>query len=197
MTAATRPSNVNLPNALTLGRIVVVPIFAWLLLSHDGQHAGWRWAAFAVFLLAIFTDRLDGQIARARNIVTDFGKIADPIADKALIGTALVGLSLLGMLWWWVTIVILVRELGITVIRFVVIRYGVIAASKGGKLKTVLQAIAIGMFVSPVELYLPAWTWLAGAVMFAALVVTVVTGVDYVLQAARMRAGARRPPRVE
>lgn len=184
-----KPSNLNLPNALTVGRILMVPFFVWFLWQHGGQSAGWRWAALAVFLLAIFTDRLDGQIARSRNLVTDFGKVADPIADKALIGSALVVLSLQGALWWWVTIVILGRELGITLLRFIVIRHGVIAASRGGKLKTVLQATAVGLYVAPFDLLFGSvGQWVAGAVMALALIVTVVTGIDYVGKALRLRA---------
>lgn len=186
------PSNFNLPNVLTVARILMVPVFAWLLWHDQGTSMSWRWAAFGVFALAIFTDRLDGQIARSRNLVTDFGKVADPIADKALIGTALVLLSMLGMLWWWVTIIILGRELAITALRFVVIKYGVIAASRGGKLKTVLQALAVALYVAPLDLLFgAAGTWLAGAVMAAAFIVTVVTGVDYVRQAMALRARGR------
>ncbi|XVQ13346.1 CDP-diacylglycerol--glycerol-3-phosphate 3-phosphatidyltransferase [Spirillospora sp. CA-255316] len=169
----------NIANVLTLARIALVPVFVWLLFM-DGD--GWRLAAFAVFAIASITDKIDGDLARKRNIVTDFGKIADPIADKALTGAALISLSLLGELWWWVTGTILVREIGITVLRFVVIRYGVIPASKGGKLKTMLQVIAIGLFILPGPLDPLRW-----AAMAAALVVTVVTGLDYVVQAWRLR----------
>ncbi|MBA9006967.1 CDP-diacylglycerol--glycerol-3-phosphate 3-phosphatidyltransferase [Thermomonospora cellulosilytica] len=169
----------NVANLLTLIRILLVPVFAWLLLQ-DGT--GWRLAAFAVFALASVTDKIDGDLARKYDLVTDFGKIADPIADKALTGAALVGLSVLGELWWWVTAVILVRELGITVLRFVVIRHGVIPASKGGKLKTLLQIVAIGLFILPGPLDPLRWAAMGGA-----LVVTVVTGVDYVVQAWRLR----------
>ncbi|WP_119729405.1 CDP-diacylglycerol--glycerol-3-phosphate 3-phosphatidyltransferase [Thermomonospora amylolytica] len=169
----------NVANLLTLIRILLVPVFAWLLLQ-DGT--GWRLAAFAVFALASVTDKIDGDLARKYDLVTDFGKIADPIADKALTGAALVGLSVLGELWWWVTAVILVRELGVTVLRFVVIRHGVIPASKGGKLKTLLQIVAIGLFILPGPLDPLRWAAMGGA-----LVVTVVTGVDYVVQAWRLR----------
>ncbi|NKZ05078.1 CDP-alcohol phosphatidyltransferase family protein [Actinomadura latina] len=169
----------NIANALTMARIVLVPVFVWLLFL-DGT--GWRLAAFAVFAAASITDKIDGDIARARGLVTDFGKIADPIADKALTGAALVSLSVMGELWWWVTAAIMVREVGITVMRFVVIRHGVIPASKGGKLKTMLQVIAIGFFILPGPLDYVRWVTMA-----AALVVTVVTGVDYVVQAWRMR----------
>ncbi|MFC6881054.1 MULTISPECIES: CDP-diacylglycerol--glycerol-3-phosphate 3-phosphatidyltransferase [Actinomadura] len=173
------PSVYNIANALTLIRIALVPLFVWLLFL-DG--ALMRLAAFAVFAVASVTDKIDGDLARARNLVTDFGKIADPIADKALTGAALISLSALGELWWWVTAVILVREIGITVLRFVVIRRGVIPASKGGKLKTMLQVIAIGLYILPGPL--DPLRWLA---MGAALAVTVVTGADYVVRAWRLR----------
>jgi CDP-diacylglycerol--glycerol-3-phosphate 3-phosphatidyltransferase len=172
----------NVANLLTLVRIALVPVFVWFLFI-DG--IGWRTAALAVFIVASITDRVDGQLARKHNLVTDFGKIADPIADKALTGSALVGLSVLGELWWWVTIVILVREIGITLLRFVVIRYGVIPASKGGKLKTMLQVIAITFYVAPGPIDPLRW-----AAMGAALIVTVVTGVDYLIRAWRLRTGS-------
>ncbi|TDB88126.1 CDP-diacylglycerol--glycerol-3-phosphate 3-phosphatidyltransferase [Actinomadura sp. KC216] len=176
----------NIANALTIVRIALVPVFVWMFFL-DGT--GWRLAAFGVFAVASITDKIDGDIARARGIVTDFGKIADPIADKALTGAALVSLSVMGELWWWVTIVIMAREIGITVMRFVVIRRGVIPASKGGKLKTMLQVIAIGLYILPGPLDYLRWI-----TMGAALVVTVVTGVDYVLQAWRMRRGPEDAP---
>jgi len=183
----------NIANILTLVRLLLVPVFAVLLLHADGRETWWRLAAAVVFMIASFTDRLDGQLARERGLITDFGKIADPIADKALMGTALGSLSALGMLWWWVTVVILVREFGITVLRFWVIKYGVIAASRGGKLKTLLQALAIWIYVLPLGA-VPglAWlTWASTVIMAAALVVTVVTGGDYILQALRLRRSAR------
>ncbi|MEO3828661.1 CDP-alcohol phosphatidyltransferase family protein [Actinomadura sp. B10D3] len=169
----------NIANALTLARIALVPVFVWLFFL-DGT--GWRLAAFGVFAVASITDKIDGDIARARGLVTDFGKIADPIADKALTGAALVSLSVMGELWWWVTAAIMVREIGITVMRFAVIRRGVIPASKGGKLKTMLQVFAIGFYILPGPLDYLRW-----ATMGAALVVTVATGIDYVVQAWRLR----------
>ena len=188
-----RPSNWNLPNALTVGRILLVPLFGLLLVHDAGTDPGWRLAALGVFLVAIATDRVDGELARRQNLITDFGKVADPIADKALIGTAFVLLSVLGLLPWWVTIAILARELGITLLRFVVIRHGVMPASHGGKLKTVLQSVAISMLVFPTELWMPDWVGtVAWLVVWAALLVTVVTGVDYVVQAVRMRRGSER-----
>ncbi|HEU4675051.1 MAG TPA: CDP-diacylglycerol--glycerol-3-phosphate 3-phosphatidyltransferase [Motilibacteraceae bacterium] len=179
----------NVANALTLLRILLVPLFGWLLLRHGGQDEGWRIAAFVAFAVASFTDLVDGDLARKRGLVTDVGKIADPIADKALTGTALVALSVLGELAWWVTVVILVREIGVTLLRFWVIRHGVIPASRGGKLKTLLQAVAIGFYVLP----LPDWLgWLPVTVMAAALVVTVVTGLDYVARAVVLRRTSER-----
>jgi len=178
-----RPSNWNVANALTVLRIVLVPVFLWLLLRHGGLDVADRWWAFAVFVVAMVTDRIDGDVARKYGLITDFGKIADPIADKALTGAAFISLSAIGELWWWVTIVILVREIGITLMRFVVIKYGVMPASKGGKLKTALQALALALMLPPLGgvVY-----WAGCAVMGAALVVTVVTGVDYVLAARRL-----------
>ena len=177
----------NVPNALTALRIVLVPLFAWMLLAHPLE-TGWRIGATGVFVLAIFTDSLDGYLARKHNIVTRFGKLADPIADKALTGMAFLGLSIIGELWWWVTIVILVREWGITILRFVVLRYGVMAAGRGGKVKTVLQSIALFGYLLP----LPGWAHVvAVVVMLVALVVTVLTGLDYVRAAVRLRRTAQ------
>jgi CDP-diacylglycerol--glycerol-3-phosphate 3-phosphatidyltransferase len=176
----------NIANLLTLSRLVLVPVFLVTLFEDGGHTVGWRAAATGVFALASITDRLDGDLARRRGLVTDVGKIADPIADKALIGSALVCLSVLGRLWWWVTIAILVREIGITLLRFVVIRYGVIAASRGGKLKTMLQVIGIGLYIRPGPIDPLRW-----AVMGAAVAVTVVTGADYVLKAWRLWSDGR------
>lgn len=177
----------NVPNALTTLRILLVPLFAWALLAHPHQ-TGWRVATAAIFTGAILTDSLDGHLARKYQIVTRFGKLADPIADKALTGMAFIGLSIIGELSWWVTIVILVREWGITVMRFVVLRYGVMAANRGGKIKTVLQSVALIAYLLP----LPAWAHtVAVIVMAAAFVLTVATGIDYVLAAVRLRRGAR------
>jgi CDP-diacylglycerol--glycerol-3-phosphate 3-phosphatidyltransferase len=178
----------NVANALTLTRLLLVPVFAVLLLAEDGGHSGWRVGACATFVVASVTDRVDGELARRRGLVTDFGTVADPISDKALIGTALVGLSLLDELPWAVTAVVLVREVGVTVLRFSVIRHGVIPASRGGKLKTLLQGVAIALYVLPLSGPLAsARAWL----MAVAVAVTVVTGIDYVGRALRLRrAGA-------
>lgn len=173
------PGLVNIPNALTVLRLLLVPVFVLCLVAGG---TAWRITAFAVFALASFTDLLDGELARRHGLVTDFGKIADPIADKALTGSALITLSALGELAWWVTAVIMAREIGVTLLRFWVLRWGVIAASRGGKVKTILQMTAIGLFILPIYL-----TWLRAGVMKAAVVVTLVTGVDYTMRAIRLR----------
>ncbi|CAN5434459.1 CDP-diacylglycerol--glycerol-3-phosphate 3-phosphatidyltransferase [soil metagenome] len=187
MNSAPEPTAVvnpwNLPNALTVLRIVLVPLFVVVFLADDGADTSMRiWAAL-IFLVAIATDWLDGDLARRQGLVTDFGKIADPIADKALIGAALICLSLVDELAWWVTVVILVREVGVTVLRFVVLRRGVIPASRGGKLKTVLQSVGLVLLILPLTGFLDTVGLL---VMYLALIVTVVTGVDYVVQAWRL-----------
>jgi CDP-diacylglycerol--glycerol-3-phosphate 3-phosphatidyltransferase len=182
----------NLPNALTIFRLAVVPLFAALLLADGGLDDERRIWATVFFTGAIITDRYDGMIARRTNQVTEFGKLADPIADKALTGSALLGLSILGLLPWWVTVVILVREVGVTLLRFWVIRHGVIAASRGGKAKTVLQAVAIGLYILPLTGLLASLRWW---VMGAALVLTVITGVDYVYRALTLRRTSARAMR--
>lgn len=182
----------NLPNILTMLRIVLVPFFVWFLLADNSQHGVWRWAAVLAFAVAIYTDKLDGDIARSRDLVTNFGKIADPIADKLLIGSALVLLSWLGELPWWITILILVREWGITALRFFVIRYGVMPASRGGKLKTVIQTVAIFLYILPLNSFAPWLVSVAFLVMLAALAITVWTGVEYVVEAAKLRSAGKR-----
>ncbi|MEU0334693.1 CDP-diacylglycerol--glycerol-3-phosphate 3-phosphatidyltransferase [Streptomyces sp. NPDC006193] len=174
----------NVANLLTMLRLVLVPAFVALMLAGGGYDPAWRSLAWAAFAIAMITDLFDGHLARTYNLVTDFGKIADPIADKAIMGAALICLSGLGDLPWWVTAVILGRELGITLLRFLVIRYGVIPASRGGKLKTLTQGIAVGMYV------LALTGWLATLrfwVMAVAVVLTVATGLDYVRQAIVLR----------
>src|SRR6187551_2905681 len=135
-------SNWNLPNIITVVRILLAPLFFWMLLADNGADGALRWWAAVLFIVAIATDGVDGAIARRYNLVTDLGKLLDPIADKILTGAALIGLSILGELPWWVTIVILARDIGITVFRFVMLRDRVIPASRGGKLKTLAQSVA-------------------------------------------------------
>lgn len=187
-----RVSAWNLANALTVLRLALVPAFWFLLMYDGGERPLWRVAACATFAAASLTDGLDGEIARRRGLVTDFGKIADPIADKALIGAALIGLSLLDELPWAVTVIVLIREIGITLLRLVVIRHGVLPASRGGKLKTLLQGLAIGLFVLPLT---GVAELVASAMMAAAVVVTLVTGGDYVVRAIRLRRTSDRSAR--
>ncbi|HKR49748.1 MAG TPA: CDP-diacylglycerol--glycerol-3-phosphate 3-phosphatidyltransferase [Pseudonocardiaceae bacterium] len=175
-------------NLLTMSRLALVPAFLFALFIDNGTDPRWRVTAAVIFGVASITDRLDGDLARRRGLVTNFGAIADPIADKALIGAALVGMSLLGELAWWITLVIGVRELGVTVLRFWVLRYGVIPASRGGKVKAFAQVVAIGLYVLPLPVSVYPVRW---AVMGIALVLTVVTGVDYVVRALRLRATGR------
>jgi CDP-diacylglycerol--glycerol-3-phosphate 3-phosphatidyltransferase len=179
----------NIANGLTVFRLLLGPIFLLALLWDGGHDDSWRWVAFGVFFVASYTDRVDGQIARSRNLITSFGKLADPIADKALTGAALIGLSSLDDLPWLVTIAVLVRELGVTLLRFWVIRHGVIPASRGGKLKTLLQGLAIGFYV------LPLTGWMATGrawLMALAVAVTLITGADYVARALRLRQTSAR-----
>ncbi len=189
--AAVPPSGagvVNAANALTVLRLLLVPVFALALFHTGGASAGWRVVAFLVFGAASITDQVDGNVARRRGLVTEFGKLADPIADKALTGTALVGLSALNLLPWWVTAVVLVREIGVTALRLWVIRHGVLPASRGGKVKTLVQTLAIGLYLLPLSG--PAAS-AAGYVMAVAVVLTLVTGADYVTRALALRRPAR------
>jgi CDP-diacylglycerol--glycerol-3-phosphate 3-phosphatidyltransferase len=176
---------VNLPNALTLLRVACVPLLAWLLWLDAGADGTARIAATVVFVLASVTDLVDGAIARRYDLVTTFGKVADPIADKALTGVALIGLSLLGELPWWVTAIILGREVAVTLLRFWVIEHGVIPASRGGKAKTLAQVVAIAMYLA--DLPYDWWTVVAEVAMGVAVVLTLATGADYVVRAVRLR----------
>ncbi len=183
------PSNWNLPNALTVSRILLVPVFGWLLLESQGSTIQNRLLAAAVFVAAMITDKIDGDLARSRNLVTDFGKITDPVADKAMVSMAFVGLSIIDVVWWWVTIVVLVREFGITLVRLLVIRHGVMPAGRGGKWKTFLQTVALALLIPPTWA-IPGGTivlWVGYAVLAVAVLLTVVTGVDYVIKAIKLR----------
>lgn len=179
-----QPSAVNVPNALTLLRLCLVPVFGWLLLVDGGTDPALRTAAAVVFLFASLTDFVDGWLARRRHQVTTFGKVADPIADKALTGVALIGLSWLDTLPWWVTVVIIGREVTVTLLRFAVIKDGVIPASRGGKAKTVSQMLAIVLYLLPLT---GAWLTIRAVVMGVAVALTVLTGVDYAHRALAVR----------
>lgn len=180
----------NVANVLTLLRLLLVPVFVGLLFAGGQDSGGWRVAAGAVFILAAVTDLVDGEVARRRGLVTDLGKIADPIADKALVGAALVGLSVLDELPWWVTAVIMAREVGVTLLRLAVLRHAVIPASRGGKVKTMAQGVAIALYVLPLG---PGWEALAALVLAFAVAVTVITGVDYIVRALRLRQRGAAP----
>jgi len=191
--AAGAPPLLNIANVLTGVRLLLVPVFLVTLFVDHGQSVQWRLAAFGVFVVAAFTDRLDGQLARSRGLVTAFGTVADPIADKALTGSALIGLSMLGLVPWWATLLMMGREIGITLLRFAVLRHGIIPASRGGKAKTLTQAIAIGFYLLPLTELLDAdlaVAWVRGVLLGLAVVLTVGTGIDYILRAMRLRAAA-------
>jgi CDP-diacylglycerol--glycerol-3-phosphate 3-phosphatidyltransferase len=189
--AHSRASNLNVPNAITVIRILLAPVFIWMLLADDGADGALRWAAAGLFILAIATDGIDGAIARKHGLVTELGKLLDPIADKILTGGALVALSILGELPWWVTIVVLVREIGITVHRMIVATDHVVAAAWMGKLKTLAQAVAISIALAPLYLVFGDWIfWVNGILMTIAVLLTIASGLDYVLTAVK---AARRP----
>lgn len=179
-------SSGNLANIITVVRILLAPIFVVLLVLDGGDDGPLRVAAAVLFIVAIATDGVDGMLARRRNLVTDLGILLDPIADKLLTGAALVMLAILAELPWWVVAIILVREWGITVYRFIALRDRVIPASRGGKLKTVVQAVAISFALLPLWAVFGEWVHIVNTVlMTAAVVLTVVTGIEYLVQARR------------
>lgn len=187
-----KPSNWNAPNIITGARIVATPFFIWILLADHGQMGALRWVAAVFFVVAIATDAWDGYLARSRGLITDLGKLLDPIADKFLTGGALIGLSILGELPWWVTIVVLVRELGVTVHRLFEARSVVLAAAWMGKLKTVAQSVAISLALFPFPMLLGDWmNWVNAATMTIAVALTIASGIDYTINVARLgRPGA-------
>ncbi len=183
----------QLPNAITIVRILCAPVFCWMLLVDDGHDGPLRWWAAALFIVAIATDGIDGYLARKHNIVSDLGKLLDPIADKVLTGIAFVSLSILGELPWWITIVVLVREIGITVHRLIVASDHVVAAAWLGKLKTMAQAIALSFALLPLSTLVGDWIiWVNIVTMWAAVILTVVSGLDYVVTEARGARSDRR-----
>ena len=189
---AGQPPLLNIANVVTGVRFLLVPVFLAALLVDGGTNPGWRLIAFTVFVVAALTDRLDGELARRRGLVTAFGTMVDPIADKALTGSALIGLSLLGLIPWWATVVIMGREIGVTMLRLWVLRHGVIPASRGGKVKTFVQALAIGLFVLPLP-DVAVVTVLRWTVLIVAIGLTVGSGLDYVLRALRLRQATTAP----
>jgi CDP-diacylglycerol--glycerol-3-phosphate 3-phosphatidyltransferase len=191
-----KPSNWNVPNALTTLRIVLVPVYGWALLIHDGTNIGWRVAAYVIFAVAMATDKIDGDLARKHNLVTDFGKIADPIADKAITGMAFVGLSILMDTWWmWaITVVVLLREWSVTLLRLSIMKSVVMAAAWSGKVKTTAQGLALGGLTLPCLEATGAWD-VPGKVIYVislgmlaiAVVLTVTSGYEFFRDALRQR----------
>jgi CDP-diacylglycerol--glycerol-3-phosphate 3-phosphatidyltransferase len=176
----------QLPNAITIVRILCAPVFLWMLLADGGADGPLRWWAAVLFIVAIATDGLDGYLARKHEIVTDLGKLLDPIADKVLTGFAFIGLSILGELPWWVTVIVLIREIGITVYRFVVVNDHVLAAAWMGKLKTVAQALALSLALLPLWTLVGEWIWwVNGITMTAAVALTIASGIDYIVSEVR------------
>ncbi len=170
---------INLPNLITIVRIALVPLFIWLLFAVDSGNGFQRWATVAAFIALILTDSLDGQIARRKNLITNLGKLLDPIADKFLLGGALIALSSLGRIDWWITILILIREFGITAYRLIVANKRVVAASSSGKVKTVLQSVAIGFYLSPLADWLTPVGVIQLVILYAALISTLASGFQY------------------
>lgn len=202
MTVEQNSSNWNVPNALTTLRIAMVPFFAWALLVDGGESVLWRCVAWAIFVVAMITDKIDGDLARKHNLVTNFGKIADPIADKALTGMAFIGLSVVGEIWWWVTILVLVREWSVTFMRLSVAKHVVLSANRSGKVKTSLQAVSLGMLVLPLRqvggaLETPGMVlwWVAIAVLAAAVAMTLYSGLEFFRDAFTQRRHHRNAAR--
>ncbi len=200
-TEVRQASNLNIANVLTMLRIAIVPFFGWALLHDGGDSATWRWVAFALFVVAMITDKVDGDLARKYDLVTDFGKIADPIADKAITGMAFIGLSVVGDIWWWVTAVVLLREWSVTLLRLSVLKDVVIPAAMSGKIKTTLQAVALSALLAPLPHgdahggafdFWPGPTgevlfFLAQGVLAAAVAMTLWSGYEFVRDVRRQR----------
>jgi CDP-diacylglycerol--glycerol-3-phosphate 3-phosphatidyltransferase len=187
-------SNWNVPNALTTLRIVMVPFFAYALLHDGGDSVGWRWIAYLLFAVAMITDKIDGDLARKHDLITNFGKIADPIADKAITGMAFVGLSIIYPVMWWVTVPVLIREWGITVARLSIAKQVVMAANQSGKVKTMAQALALGGLIAPFHYLSGVWDvpgeivwWLAIVLLAVAVVLTMTSGAEFVRDVVRYR----------
>jgi CDP-diacylglycerol--glycerol-3-phosphate 3-phosphatidyltransferase len=198
MSDQSQGSNWNLPNALTTLRIVMVPFFGYALLYDGGDSVTWRLIAFALFVAAMITDKIDGDIARARNLVTDFGKIADPIADKAITGMAFIGLSIVGDIWWWVTILVLAREWSVTLLRLSILKDVVMPASQLGKIKTTLQAVALSGLCLPLrqvdgslEIVGEVLFYLSQVLLAAAVAMTMWSGYEFFRDVWRQRATIR------
>jgi CDP-diacylglycerol--glycerol-3-phosphate 3-phosphatidyltransferase len=177
--------SLNLPNLLTCLRVLAVPFCVYAMFKDGGNNSNWQWIAWLGFMLVGLTDFFDGRLARARGQITAFGTFLDPVADKVAIGAATISLSLLHRLYWWVTAVILIREIAVTLLRLTVIKDRVIPASKGGKLKTLLQGFGVSFYVLPIPNHPAVWHLLRDSWMAAAIVVTLFTGFDYFAKVAR------------
>jgi CDP-diacylglycerol--glycerol-3-phosphate 3-phosphatidyltransferase len=195
-----KPSNWNVPNALTTLRIVITPFFGIALLHDGGDDNGWRWIAYGLFVVAMVTDKIDGDLARKHNLITDFGKIADPIADKAITGMAFIGLSIIYPVLWWVTIPVLVREWGVTLARLSIAKQVVMPANQSGKVKTMAQALALGGLVGPFHYLHDGWDvpgdvlwWTAVVLLVVAVVLTMTSGYEFARDVMRHRRGAAAP----
>ncbi|MGP6176688.1 CDP-diacylglycerol--glycerol-3-phosphate 3-phosphatidyltransferase [Microbacterium sp. A196] len=186
----------QLPNAITIARIPLAAVFFVLLLlggTYGNNDLVIRWIAGALFVLAISTDWVDGYLARKYDIVSDFGKLWDPIADKLLTGAGFVGLAILAEWPWWVVIIILIREWGITVHRFIVASNHIVAAAWMGKLKTAFQGVALSWWLLPLHqlIGMDWWTGIGIPLMYVTLVLTVVSGIDYMVSQMRGSRTAR------
>lgn len=195
-----KPSNWNVPNALTTLRIVITPFFGIALLHDGGEDNGWRWIAYALFAVAMITDKIDGDLARKHNLITNFGKIADPIADKAITGMAFIGLSIIYPVLWWVTVPVLLREWGVTLARLSIAKQVVMPASQSGKVKTMAQALALGGLVAPFHYLSGGWDvpgdvvwWTAVVLLVVAVVLTMTSGYEFARDVVRHRRGAAAP----
>ncbi|MDE0545900.1 CDP-diacylglycerol--glycerol-3-phosphate 3-phosphatidyltransferase [Microbacterium sp. C7(2022)] len=178
----------QLPNMITIVRIFCAPVFLGMLLADGGADGALRWWAAVLFIVAIATDGIDGYLARKYEIVSDLGKLLDPLADKILTGFAFIGLSILLELPWWVTIIVLIREVGMTVYRFMVVSDHVLAAAWMGKLKTVAQGVALALALLPLWTLVGEWIfWVNGVTMTIAVILTIASGIDYVVTEVRAR----------
>ncbi|RZI86865.1 MAG: CDP-diacylglycerol--glycerol-3-phosphate 3-phosphatidyltransferase [Microbacterium sp.] len=189
-----KPSNWNVPNALTTLRIVMFPFFGYALLHDGGENLDWRWIAYGLFVVAMVTDKIDGDLARKHNLITNFGKIADPIADKAITGMAFVGLSIIYPVMWWITVPVLLREWGVTIARLSIAKQVVMPANQSGKVKTMAQALALGGLIAPFHDLSGGWDlpgdvvwWAAVALMVVAVVLTMTSGYEFARDVVRHR----------
>jgi CDP-diacylglycerol--glycerol-3-phosphate 3-phosphatidyltransferase len=164
------------PNTLTVTRILLIPIGVYTLFFDGGDNSTFQIISYLIFFTLGMTDIVDGRWARHSNRITPLGTFLDPVADKALIGSAMISLSILDRFPWWITILILTREIGITLFRLLVIKNGVIPASKGGKIKTLMQNFGVGFFILPLPQSLD---WFKYGFMSVAIVLTITSAYDY------------------